>query len=162
MAGIDQLVRLYDLPPLSGVVEPLRGRGILLRRPRAYEKVPVLAWVARHFASGWLGECDVTFSRQPVSTYIATHQGQLVGFICYDTTYRGFLGPLGVAETHRRQGIGVGLLLQGLHAMAEAGYAYAILGHASEHVAFYRKWVGAIDIPGSETGIYTDKLQELA
>jgi GNAT superfamily N-acetyltransferase len=118
----------------------------------------VLRWVGEHFYEGWVGECDVTFSHQPVSTFIATDEGRIVGFACYEATYRDFFGPLGVLESHRGQGIGTALMLSGLHAMAEMGYAYAIMGNASEHVAFYRKWLGAIDIEGSTPGIYIDPL----
>jgi hypothetical protein len=38
------------------------------------------------------------------------------------------------------------------------GYVYAIIGAAGP-VHFYQKTVGAIVIPGSEPGIYTDLLR---
>ena len=42
--------------------------------------------------------------------------------------------------------------------MREMGYVYAIIGAAGP-VRFYQKTVGAIIIPDSEPGIYTDALK---
>ena len=53
----------------------------------------------------------------------------------------------------RQRGIGRALLLSALHAMRAEGYAYGIIGWASS-VDFYRRAVGAIEIAGSEPGIY--------
>jgi ribosomal protein S18 acetylase RimI-like enzyme len=65
---------------------------------------------------------------------------------------------VGVDSAARGSGIGTTLLLACLHAMAAAGYAYAIIG-AAHDVAFYRKAVGAVEIAGSSPGIYRDRLK---
>ena len=57
-----------------------------------------------------------------------------------------------------RQGIGKALLLACLWSLREMGYVYAIIGAAGP-VRFYQKTVGAIIIPDSEPGIYTDLLK---
>jgi len=157
-AGIDQLVRLYALPPVDELVAELKDRGIVVRRPRAYEKPVVVPWVREQFGKGWMGECDVSFSRDPVTTFIATRDGNLVGFATYEATHRNFFGPVGVVDGYRGQKIGGVLTLQSLHAMKELGYAYAIIGGPTDAAPFYRKWVGAIDIPQSTPGIYVDRL----
>ena len=79
--------------------------------------------------------------------------------MCVDATMRGFLGPMGLTETARGQGIGRGLLLTALHEMRHMGYAYAILGGVGP-ADFYRKVAGAIDIPDSSPGIYEDLLPD--
>jgi predicted N-acetyltransferase YhbS len=83
----------------------------------------------------------------------------ILGFSCHDSTSRGMVGPLGVLEPARGRGIGRGLLLRSLHAMAAMGYAYAVIGGAGS-VEFYRRVVDVIEIPDSSPGIYVDRLGE--
>lgn len=64
---------------------------------------------------------------------------------------------MGVIEYARGQGIGRGLLLESLHAMAAIGYAYGIIGGAGS-LAFYQSVVNVIEIPNSVPGIYGDRL----
>jgi GNAT superfamily N-acetyltransferase len=124
----------------------------------AYEKHIVVEWVRASFGAAWASECEVGFANQPISCYVAAKHGELLGFACYDATARGLFGPIGVAETARRQGIGRALLLCTLHAMSALGYAYAIVGGAGD-VGFYARTAGATEIPGSTPGIYRDRLK---
>jgi predicted N-acetyltransferase YhbS len=64
---------------------------------------------------------------------------------------------MGVAVEARGRGIGGALLLACLHAMAAAGYAYAIIGGVG-NADIYRKVAGAVEIAGSTPGIYRDRL----
>lgn len=153
----DLLVRLYDLPDARPGTEVLRGRGVTVRAAMAYEKHRVLAWVREQFGEGWSGECDVAFGGQPIRCFLATRVGRILGFACYDATQKGFFGPVGVAEEERGQGIGTALLLRTLEAMAEGGYAYAVVGGA-EATEFYARAAGAVEIPGSTPGVYRDRL----
>jgi hypothetical protein len=123
-----------------------------------YEKPKVIAWVRDAFGDGWAAECEVAFGNRPISCFIATDDGQLVGFACYDSTCRDYFGPVGVGADARGRGIGNALLLCCLHAMASLGYAYAIIGGVGD-TGFYRKAVGAIEIEGSSPGIYRDRLK---
>ena len=84
-----------------------------------------------------------------------TEVSELAGFACYDTSFRGFFGPLGVADSHRGSGVGTALLARSLDAMAEMGYPYAIIGYSGAD-EYYAKTVGAIPIEGSEPGPYRD------
>ncbi|NLF02272.1 MAG: GNAT family N-acetyltransferase [Anaerolineales bacterium] len=154
----DMLVRLYDLGDSGSYLSQLAEQGIIVRRAMAYEKATVVAWVARHFSAGWSSECDVTFSRTPVSCYLATNRGRIMGFACYDSVCKDFFGPIGVLECERTRGIGKGLLLACLEAMRTEGYAYAIIGGVGPK-EFYAKAVGATEIPGSTPGIYRDMLE---
>ena len=61
-------------------------------------------------------------------------------------------------EATRGQGIGEALLIATLKSMREAGYGYAIIGDPGP-VAFYKKRLDALDIPGSEPGIYKGLLR---
>jgi len=154
----DMLVKLYDLPEVAPLVKRLADRGIVVRRAMAYEKHVVVNWVRETFGEGWIGECEVAFSNHPVSCFIATEAGQILGFACHDSTCRDFFGPTGVAEKKRGVGIGKALFLTCLHAMAAQGYAYAIIGGAGPS-QFYADTSGAVPIDGSTPGIYRDLLR---
>ena len=154
----DLLVKLYDLPDDRRWLDQLKNEDIFLRVGMACEKHQVVTWVQETFGKLWASECDIAFSRQPISCYIATKKGTLIGFSCYDSSMKNFFGPVGVAEGYRGKGVGTGLLLKCLHAMAAGGYAYAIIGDA-DSPAFYEKTVNAYVIPDSSPGIYYDRLK---
>ena len=154
----DMLVRLYDLPDPAPHVAELKAAGIEIKRAIAPEKHVVVNWVRETFGAGWASECDVAFSNHPVSCLIATESGRIVGFACYDATYRDFFGPTGVKESHRKRKIGKTLLLATLHAMYEQGYAYAIIGGVGP-VEFYAKVAGAVPIENSTPGVYRGMLK---
>ena len=78
---------------------------------------------------------------------------QMIGFACYDATGLGMFGPTGVEEAERGQGTGKALLLACLLDMRLKGYAYCAIGWAGPK-DFYRKAVGAVEIPDSEPGYY--------
>lgn len=155
----DMLVRLYDLPESAALYERVASEGVILRRPGAYEKHLVENFVREHFSPKWVSEVAVAFARQPVTCFIATKDKEILGFACYETTAKGFFGPTGVAESTRGHGLGKALLLKALEAQREAGYAYAFIGGVGPK-EFYAKTVGAIEIPGSDPGIYVDILPE--
>ena len=153
----DLLVKLYELPPEPGD-DDLASSGVRVRPAMAYEKHAVAEWVRSHFGAAWASECEVAFANRPISCHIATCGGEIGGFACYDSTCRGFFGPVGVDDGRRGHGIGRALLLSCLRAMSATGYAYAIIGGV-ESPEFYTKAVGAIEIPGSVPGIYRDRLK---
>ncbi len=154
----DLLVKLYELPPLEDTLNTLRDKDIIIRRAKVPEKHIVVKWVKQHFGDAWASECEVCFSRQPVSCFIALKDKQIVGFSCYEATMKNFFGPMGVVEEYRNLGIGKGLLLCALHSMKNEGYAYAIIGGVGPF-EFYKKTVNAIEIEGSTPGIYRDMLK---
>ena len=148
----DLLVNLLKLPPLEA------AQGFIVRRAQPFELSHVRRFVAENFSPSWADEISVGFARQPVSVYIATIDRELAGFAAYECTRRGFFGPTGVLQSARGKGIGNALLLACLWSLREMGYVYAIIGAAGP-VRFYQKTVGAIIIPDSEPGIYTDMLK---
>jgi GNAT superfamily N-acetyltransferase len=154
---IDMLVRLYDLPDSSALYAKIQAEGLILRRARAFEKHTVAAFAREHFSEKWASEVEVAMTRQPVACLIATRDKKILGFACHDTTMRGFFGPTGVLASARGLGLGKALLMRSLEAMRESGHAYAIIGGVGPR-EFYEKNCGAIAIPGSDPGIYTDLL----
>ena len=149
----DLLVNLLKLPALEDVQD------FTVRRAQPFELTAVRSFVETNFSASWADEISVGFAKQPVSVFIATIQREIVGFAAYECTRRGFFGPTGVVEAGQGKGIGKALLLAALWGLREMGYVYAIIGAAGP-VRFYQKAVGAIIIPDSEPGIYTDILKQ--
>ena len=149
----DLLVNLLKLPPREDTSTHYK-----VRRAQPWELTPLRTFVVENFSQSWADEMSVGFARQPISVFVATIDRELAGFAAYECTRRGFFGPTGVVDAARGKGIGKALLLASLEALREMGYVYAIIGAAGP-VHFYQKTVGAIIIPDSEPGIYTDSLK---
>ena len=152
------LVKLYALDSVDPLIKEQDASGVCIRRILPPEKHILVHWAREEFNEKWASECDVAFTNHPVSCFVAVERERVVGFACYNATAKGFFGPEGVAETSRRRGIGKALALRCLHAMAEDGYAYAIIGAAGP-TDFYAKAVKATVIEGSTPGIYQGMLK---
>jgi GNAT superfamily N-acetyltransferase len=153
----DLLVNLLKLPPLAPLLDEMERTQIIVRRAQPFEISTVRSSVEKNFSLAWADEISVGFANKPVSVYIAVSENEIVGFAAYECTRRAFFGPAGVNETARGRGIGKALLLACLHGLRELGYVYAIIGRAGP-VEFYQKTVGAIVIPDSDPGVYTNLL----
>ena len=159
---MDMLIPLYELDRGSAHENVVVDSGVNVRRAMSYERDAVLHWIRESFAedgAGWASECAVAFSCAPTQCFIATRSGRLLGFACFDVTAKGLFGPTGTHAAARGSGIGAALLLATLRAMRDAGYAYGVVGGTDKNVkGFYEKVAGAIEIAGSEPGIYVDRL----
>lgn len=156
---VDMLVRLYDLPEGESLRHILAGQGICIRLCRPFEMHAAEEWIARTFSTRWVSEFQVAMAHQPCGCVIATSNGQIIGFACYDATARGFIGPMGVDPALRQGGVGKALLVTALEQMRALGYAYAIIGGTGPQ-EFYARTVGATVIEGSDPGFYADILPE--
>ena len=152
------LVNLLKLPPLAPVLETAGGAVLVVRRAQVFEISPVRAFVERHFSAAWADETSVGYANKPVTVFIATRKREVVGFAAYECTRKSFFGPTGVRESERGRGAGTALLVACLWGLREAGYVYGIIGGVGP-AEFYGRAVGAMVIPGSEPGIYTDILR---
>ena len=151
----DLLVNLLKLPATQQLEQDL----FTILRAQPFESSTVRRFIEENFSLSWADETAVGFANKPVTVFVATIEHRLVGFAAYECTRRNYFGPTGVVAQARGRGIGQALLLASLWAMREMGYVYAIIGGVGP-VDFYQKTVGAIVIPGSDPGIYTDSLKE--
>ena len=149
----DLLVKLYELPPAPALPD-----GVLIRKPLGPEHGVLGDWVAGHFGAAWASEARAALGNRPVSLYMALLAGVPVGFACYDATARGYFGPIGVLAAAQRQGLGAGLLSACLADMLAVGYGYAVIGGVGP-TDFFRRAVGAVEIPGSSPGLYRGMLK---
>lgn len=156
----DLLVKLYELPESARLIEKLREDGVEIRRAIGPEKHAIVEWAEKNFSRSWASECDIALSAQPVTCFIAIKDRRITGFACYDSTMKGFFGPIGVDPAAHKKGLGKALLIRTLEAMRDAGYGYAAIGWAGP-VDFFRKTVGATVIDGSEPGVYKNLVKAL-
>ena len=149
----DMLVRLYDLPDAAPVMQRVENGGFRVRRAAGWDRIRLREFIRANFQDIWAMEADRAFSWTPITCYVATQDGEIVGFAVYECTMHDYFGPTGVREDLRGNGLGEALLLASLGSMREMGYAYAIIG-AVGPAEFYEKAVGATVIPGSDPGIF--------
>jgi predicted GNAT family acetyltransferase len=154
----DLLVNLLKLPPLEPLLLEMEASGILVRRAQPFEITPVRSFIEKNFSVAWADEVSVGFASKPVSVYVATRDQAIAGFAAYECTRKAFFGPTGVVNSMQGRGIGKALLLASLWGLREMGYVYGIIGRAGP-VEFYEQAVGAIVIPDSDPGIYTNLLK---
>lgn len=154
----DLLVNLLKLPALDSLLPDKTESGVTIRRAQPFEITPVRKFVEENFSVAWADEISVGFAAKPITVFIATRGRRVIGFAGYECTRRAFFGPTGVADDERGRGTGRALLLASLWALRDLGYVYGIIGAAGP-VDFYQQAVGAIVIPESEPGIYTDLLK---
>jgi GNAT superfamily N-acetyltransferase len=156
----DMLIKLYEIEDDWGLLAEQKKRAITIRKPIGPEKHIIINWVSDHFSAGWAGEADTAVSNNPRTCFIAVKEAAIIGFACYDATALGFFGPIGVDKSHRKQGTGKALMTACLLDMKLKGYGYAIVG-AVEDREYYKKTVGAVEIPDSFPGIYKTQVRKI-
>lgn len=150
--GGDMIVGLYNLPTIHC------AETIKIKRAFVGDKEVILAFVAEYFQKNWVYEVEHALMEDVSKCFVATENGRIVGFACFDSSAKGFFGPIGVKPDRRGENIGQALLVRTLNAMREYGYAYGIIGWVSDAEDFYRKTVGAEFIKGGnpENSVYSN------
>ena len=152
LEGGDMIVNLHDLPEIE-----TDGR-IRIKRAFAGDKETILSFITEYFSKTWAGEAEHALMADTPKCFIATENGKILGFACYDSSAKGFFGPIGVSPERRGEHIGKALLVRTLTAMREYGYGYAIIGWVNDAASFYRETVGAEFIKGGnpENSVYSN------
>lgn len=152
LVGNDMIVGLYNLPEIK------IKDSIKIKRAFIGDKDTILTFVEKYFFKNWVYEVEHALMAEVSKCFIATDNGELVGFACYDSSAKGFFGPIGVMPDRRGEDIGQALLVKTLNAMREYGYGYAIIGWVNEAEQFYRKTVQAEYIKGGnpENSVYSN------
>lgn len=112
-----------------------------------------LAWIDDEFGGTWSSEAHAG------STVVACGDGAPIGFATYDAKgmrFRwlrglarepdvGVFGPIGVARSHRRTGIGTELLFSALSGLHRRGYSRALIAAVGDEktIDWYRHTTGA-------------------
>lgn len=147
----DMIANLTKLPECVSV------EGVKIKQVYPADKTRVMEFVRENFHEAWAFEAEYAIMQPPGKCFIAVEDKKIIGFSCYDTSAKGFFGPVGVTKAQRKKNIGKALTLRTLHAMREYGYGYAIIGWVGGAADFYRKICGAEYIEGGEpeNSVYT-------
>ena len=154
----DILIRLYDMrvDELEELTKTLAASGVIIKQAMAVNTDEILDFVKANFPSCWAGE--VLFALMHRGCFIAVRGTKPVGFCCFGATAPDFLGPAGVIETERGQGIVRVLVYRALLAMKSRGFKYAIAGMARPAMAAnLARNFDVVEIPHS-IGSYEDML----
>lgn len=144
MKNNDLLVDLYNVSYKTDNLP------VLIKRALSPNSDQIVEYIKQEFTDQWASEAKAALYQNNPTCFIAVDNKKIVGFACYDATAKGFLGPLGVSENHRKNGIGKALILKCLEAMLFDGYAYAIIGGTSEKThKFYNSVCNSIPIENS-------------
>ncbi|GIQ65414.1 N-acetyltransferase [Paenibacillus cisolokensis] len=153
----DMLVKLYALPETETPEQYAARTGITVRRAIGPEKLAVAEWVEKHFSKNWRSECEVAFSRQPVSCLVAVRDGKLLGFACYDATCKGFsVRPVWT----KTNGASASASSCFANAAGDAQRRLRIRGdRRGRSGRLLRKTAGAVVIEGSVPGVYAGMIK---
>lgn len=151
---MDLIVNLYQ-EKLQTANVFIKNENIKIKRILSPNADHLVDFVLKTFNDTWASEVKAgAYSSNP-SCYIATDNGKIVGFACFDATAKGFFGPTGINPEYRGLNIGQALLIATLRAMKEAGYGYAAIGGTTEALSnFYGKYIDLFKID-SKDSIYS-------
>lgn len=156
----DMLVKLYHLTPPAELEKTLLAQGVRIKRALAPDRSRIEEFSRTCADQDYSDEVSVALAATPATCYIATKDGEPVGFACFEATAKNFFGPMAVKAEYRGKGIGKALLLRSLISMREMGYAYAVIGWpAATAIPFYEKCAGAVLIGEETHGLYGQMIQ---
>ena len=111
--GGDMIVSLYNLPEIKV------NENIKIKRAFVGDKDIILDFVGKYFRKNWVYEVEHSLMEEVSKCFVATEDGKIIGFACYDSSAKGFFGPIGVEPTRRGENIGQALLVRTLSAIKD-------------------------------------------
>lgn len=152
----DMIASLYNLPKIN-----VRD-DIKLHKAFVSDLDQICEFVDREIPEhlGWKKEILYAITQSPIKVVLATKDNELLGFACYDSSAKGFFGPIGVKKDKRNQGIGTALVCKTMEYMKSDGYAYAIIGWVTDAEEFYKKTLNAkwIENSSPDKSVYSNKI----
>ncbi|WP_433213653.1 GNAT family N-acetyltransferase [Dactylosporangium sp. CS-047395] len=99
-------------------------------------------WVRAIWGDGWAWEVEQSLGRVGAGCYVATRDGEVLGFAAYGANRPSWFGPMGTAPAAEGLGVGRVLLRRCLADQRAMGLRTAQIGWAGP-IGFYSKAVGA-------------------
>lgn len=130
-------------PQLADQVKSLADEGVEIRRATQADGEDIHAFLDGIWP-GWHIEVANALENDPVSLFIARHEGKTIAFSGYQGNNRGlsWFGPMGTLPVLRGKGIGGILLRLCLQELAKQGYRKAIIPWVGP-TRFYSRLCGA-------------------
>lgn len=145
---VDYLVDLSRFKHPERVVKTkqmLESQGFTFRLAEARDRGALIKWVANRFGPFWSYEVDRSFQKATPTTVIAEKADRTIGFSSWSSLETEWLGPIGVSEEERRQGVGTVLLFQALSELFWAGLRIAVIPWTSQ-LFFYTQVPGIVGL----------------
>lgn len=137
----DFLVNLYDL---DFSVIKYKIHDIQFKRLLSPDADKVIDFVKDNFSNQLATEVKAAVYQPNPKCFVALYEKEIIGFIVYDATAKGFCCPMGLRKDYRNKGLGKNLLFLALQAMYFDGYGYAIIGGGVIHERFFKETCNAI------------------
>lgn len=130
-------------PQLDGQIADLSKEDVEIRRATQADSESIHAFLEEHWA-GWHDEVQGALDNNPISLYIAKHEGNTIAFSGYQGNNKSlsWFGPMGTLPVLRGKGIGGILLRLCLRDLARQGFRTAIIPWVGP-TRFYSKMCGA-------------------
>ena len=96
MEGNDMITNLYRLPKLED-----RKDTIQIKRAFVGDKGAILNFIKSNFSDSWVYEAEHAIMQEMPKCFIAVENKKVIGFACYDSSAKGFFGPIGVHPDYR-------------------------------------------------------------
>jgi mycothiol synthase len=104
----------------------LTEQGFTIRRLQAEDREAFGAWLGATWNPSWQHEGLMSYLNDPVSTFVATQEGQIVAFATYGVTpYLYGFGPTGTEPSLQGRGIGRVLFYRCMRDLHERGYPFS-------------------------------------
>lgn len=143
----DLLVNLYQKDFINDSEIEIIDKEIKIKRLLSPNSDNLIDFIEQNkFSDLWSSEVKSAIYINNPTCFIATKNSEIIGFACYDATAKGYFGPTGVSQLHRKKNVGQLLYLHTLEAMKADGYGYAIIGGAGEKImnGFYGRYSNCV------------------
>jgi mycothiol synthase len=121
----------------------LAGQGYAFRRLQREDRAAFSDWLEQQWNPGWQHEGLTSYGNDPISTFVATHDGRICAFATYNVAgLDPSFGPTGTEEALRGQGIGRVLFFRCMQDLKQLGNRTAEIIWVGP-IAFYARVAGA-------------------
>jgi mycothiol synthase len=122
----------------------LAAEGFAFRRLDPDDREEFGAWLRTWWGENWYAEGLASYENQPISTFIAIHQGRICAFASYNVAaLDGGFGPTGTEPSLQGRGVGRVLLLRCLDDLRKLGFSQAEICWTGP-ITFYARAAGAV------------------
>lgn len=121
----------------------LLRKNIIIKRAEINEKKEIISWLQKKFP-WWIPEVSESFNNDPVTLFIAKHNGKTRAFSAHEVNNKGsgWFGPMGTDKSLRGYGVGDVLLKKSLQDMKDFGFSKAVIPWVGP-IQFYMKSVNS-------------------
>jgi mycothiol synthase len=131
-------------PPTATELGRLEAAGVTVRRGTIEDTDALARHTASHWSDVWARETQIALHNSPPSIFLATAEGEFIGFAAHGVLRPTLFGPLATLAAWRRIGVGGILTRLALLDMAEHGGPFGEIGWVNlDAIPFYSRTANA-------------------